>query len=299
MSIASNTLRRAPAASRLFSTSSLSRAEAADSRTDAVAALRKAVANSQVRMQKQREKNLRQDSLPSKRRENTKPRQKQSSSKGTQSRDGTRPASLKSRKSSPSVLRKDRGTRIQQTEEPAPLANIVPSTNWNAAPDTTVYFSRAPFAKPAVDPSSLNKNYDAKRLRPLHDASQALRLHVFPGRGAYKGDLNHPPPFARQGKSDSSLPLTLLPKDGQGGQSGITSIASEAREARRKAVQETIGGDYSRWLPSSFGRANEPQSHALALNDDLGPTLKTWVHDQIKLIMSNNSTSGKAGKKIA
>lgn len=163
------------------------------------------------------------------------------------------------------------------------------------APVASVPYARVPYATPPVSLDNLNADYDQKALRPLRDASAALRVHVVPGRGgSVRAEARHSVPHAGEGQSLSNR--VVLGSGSGNAEDTSTSLATVARDARRQTVRETAGGDYARWgkealLASGSTSTSALEAHAahsLSLNDDLGPSLKTWTLQQVQGIVAKS-----------
>jgi hypothetical protein len=177
----------------------------------------------------------------------------------------------------------------QEMTASAPVHSVYPVTNWqqNAISPFIQGFNRVPYDIPQVTLESVRQGrMEEKKLRPLHEAVKALKLHTLQNGKTIVGPLQAPTPFARPRKAGDNAPSPV-----QKGEKGVgESIAEEERKLRVKYLQEKFGGDYQRWQVKGArggGQTGAVQGHAaeaLTQNDDLGPLTKVWTLDTVKKI---------------
>lgn len=179
------------------------------------------------------------------------------------------------------------GARVQNKVEPV--------TDWKKVEKAEIPFARVPYAVPKVDLASLKegrtKQNTSKTWHPLKEANRSLTLSSGRDGDYVLGNSRQPTPIARPGLSLGVQLLNIVKRDtGSDDGKQTVSIAKEAREARIQKIKEDVGGDYSRFDAKKFvigkGELANEVAQAVAINDDMAPTHKRYVAENVHQILN-------------
>ncbi|PWN51264.1 hypothetical protein IE53DRAFT_379098 [Violaceomyces palustris] len=202
-------------------------------------------------------------------------------------RNGSRPSVLQSGgggRGSPTPVR---SARVPTRAAPAPI----PTTDWNSKLHLRAGFTKAlsglPKPNKVLDPQA-SASSNAKALPRLKEAVRALKLHVRPSDRTTLGPLHDPTHLSVS--SASGMAANHATNDQE-----THLSANELKERRTRELDETLGGDYSRYLagatlPKSLTESQPNKGEqgstiqavvdadkAASLNPDLSPATREFL----------------------